>query len=129
MTDAPKRRSRDHQTGTPSIISETSVFKGEFCGACDFMILGSVVGSCVLDSSLTVAKTGIWNGKISAKNVVINGTVKGDVVASEKLEVGPHACIEGNVTAGSLAIATGAVIQGDTKISGNSQTFSERRNS
>lgn len=127
MAEAPKRRTRDQLTGTPSIISETSIFKGEFCGACDFLILGSVVGTCVLDSMLTVEKTGIWSGKITAKNVIINGTVKGDIVAKEKLEIGAHARIEGNVTAGSLAIATGAIIQGDTKITGISQNFNERR--
>lgn len=128
--EQPKRRLQDANNGQPSVISDSCTFTGSFAGASDLIVLGSVIGDCALESTVVIEKVGRWQGTIKARNVVINGVVKGDVVARERLEVGAQARIEGTVTAGSLAIATGANIDGETHITGQSQAsqFKDRRN-
>ena len=51
------------------------------------------------------------------------------IVTDEKLEVGPTGQIHGNVTAGSLAIASGAVIEGDMHMTEHDEPihFEEKR--
>lgn len=124
-----KRRLQDAGSGQPSIISEDCSFTGSFAGASDLIVLGTMIGDCKLESTVIIEKMGRWQGSVQARNVVINGVVKGDVTARERLEVGAQARIEGSVTAGSLAIATGANIDGETNITGQSAVtqFKDRR--
>ena len=56
------------------------------------------------------------------------GTVAGPLSIAGFLEVGPTARVEGDLRAGKLAIAEGAVIQGLLSVAGEPTTFRERRN-
>lgn len=127
--EQPKRRLQDTGNARPSVINEDCTFTGSFAGASDLIVVGTMIGDCQLESTVAVEKMGRWQGSITARNVVVNGTVKGDVLAKDRLEVGPQARIEGSVTAGSLAIAMGANIDGETKITGTAQAtqFKDRR--
>lgn len=128
-TQQPKRRMQDADNARASVINEDCSFTGTFAGASDLIVMGTMIGDCTLESTVVVDKMGRWQGAIKARNIVINGVVKGDVVAKERLEVGAQARIEGSVSAGSLAIATGANIDGETNITGQSQAtqFEDRR--
>lgn len=128
-TEQPKRRLQDTAGTQPSVINEHCSFTGTFSGASDLIVLGTMIGDCSLESTVVIEKMGRWQGTIVARNIVINGTVKGNVTARERLEVGAQARIEGSVTAGSLAIATGANIEGETNITGHAKAtqFKDRR--
>jgi cytoskeletal protein CcmA (bactofilin family) len=47
---------------------------------------------------------------------VISGTVNGDVIAHERVELGPAAIINGNISTRSLTMKPGAVFQGDCRM-------------
>lgn len=128
-SERPKRRLQDAGNDQPSIINQDCSFTGTFAGASDLIVKGTMIGDCILESTVVVDKMGRWQGTIQARNIVIHGVVKGNVVAKERLEVGAQARIEGGVTAGSLAIATGANIDGETNITGQSKPtqFEDRR--
>lgn len=123
------RRLRDKSEGTPTVIGNDSVIKGEFRGAAPVIVLGRVEGDCDLDSVLTIEKCGAWVGNASAASLVVNGRIEGNVVAKGKLEVGATGEIVGNISAGFLAIASGAVLQGDIKMTGDKDPvhFEEKR--
>ena len=123
------RRMHDKKQGTPTVIGNDSHFVGEVKGSAPVIVLGKVEGRCELEHVLTVEATGSWVGSIQAADVVVNGRVEGDVCASGKLEVGAAGEIKGNVSAGFLAIAGGAVIEGDIKMMGNKEPvhFEEKR--
>ncbi len=123
------RRMHDKKQSTETMIGNDSCFIGEIKGSAPVIVLGKVEGSCELEQVLVIEPTGSWVGSINAVDVIVNGHVEGDVRARGKLEVGAAGAIKGNVSAGFLAIAGGAVIEGDIKMTGNTEPvhFEEKR--
>lgn len=77
----------------------------------DGKIEGSIhgdTGSCVL----TLSNHAVVVGSIHVPNIVINGSITGDVTASERLELASGAHIEGNVYYKVLEMSAGARING-----------------
>lgn len=124
-----QRRLQDKHKATPTVISEDSVFTGSVKGAADVLVLGTVEGMCDLDNLLTVNTGGLWKGNVVARNMVLNGRIEGDIIVKGKLEIGKSGEVIGNVSAGFLAIAEGAVIQGDIKMMAGMEPihFEEKR--
>lgn len=77
----------------------------------DGTIKGSLVGSQGEDV-LTISESGMVEGKIEVANIIINGTVKGDIIATGKIEVASKADIEGNVYYRNIEMETGSKING-----------------
>ena len=113
MNEHSSRRVRDKNARNPTIIAYASVFQGNLKSSAPVIVTGIVEGNCQVENILTIEESGTWIGNIHALSVIVNGKVKGDIVSDEKMEVGPAGQIHGNVTAGSLAIASGAIIEGD----------------
>ena len=108
-----QRRLTDSIRKAPSIISEGSILLGTLAGADDYVIYGSVDGTCDLGSALMLQKSGRWVGEMVAENIVIAGKVEGNVTARDKLELTASARIEGNISGKTIAIAEGAVVEGN----------------
>jgi len=79
----------------------------------DGTINGNVSSESGSNSVLVVSEQGQINGDVSVPYAVINGTVKGNVYASEKLELSNKACITGNVHYNVLEMASGASVNGN----------------
>jgi cytoskeletal protein CcmA (bactofilin family) len=63
-------------------------------------------------ASVSVSEHGLIEGSIEAPHVVLNGTVNGDIVASERVVLGAKARVRGNVSYGVIEMALGAEITG-----------------
>ena len=61
---------------------------------------------------LSVAPKGVVEGDVDVPRVIVHGEVRGNIRASERLQVGPTARISGDVSYGVIEMAAGAVIQG-----------------
>ena len=61
---------------------------------------------------LSIAEQGVVEGSVSVPHVVLNGTVKGDVSARERIELGTTARVIGNVFYNLIEMAIGAEING-----------------
>ena len=70
----------------------------------------SFKGTLIVDGSATV------DASIDVAVAVIGGTVNGDVVGHERVELGPSAVINGNISTRCLAMKPGAVFQGDCRM-------------
>jgi len=57
---------------------------------------------------LTIARKGVVEGIVEVPRVVVHGEVRGDIRASEKVELGPTARVSGNVSYGLIEMAAGA---------------------
>jgi len=79
----------------------------------DGKVKGSVMSESGSNSVLVVSEQGQINGDVSVPYAVINGTIKGNVYASEKLELSNKACITGNVHYNVLEMASGASVNGN----------------
>ncbi|MDH4110567.1 MAG: polymer-forming cytoskeletal protein [Gammaproteobacteria bacterium] len=129
MSESKMRRVRDRSSGPATLISEGCKITGTISGAGDFMINGEIDGDCDLQGSVTLAPNGLWKGSIRASNVIVAGTVEGDIEAAGSVEISNSARINGTVTGESIAVAEGAVVQGQMKTTGRADPtqFTERR--
>ena len=130
MAGFGKRRVSDRSSGPATLVAEGCTIEGTFSGANDLLISGTVVGDSQLDGVVTIARSGLWRGTLGARHVIISGTVEGDIVASGRIEISASARIAGTVTGDKIAVAEGAVIEGDMRITGGDgarSTFNEKR--
>ena len=78
----------------------------------DGQIQGAVRSDDARDSSLSVSETGSIQGPVQVPNVVLNGTIRGDIHARERVVLGATARVEGNVYYGVIEMTLGAQIIG-----------------
>lgn len=99
-----------------TLIGDSSRIKGDlrFEGGChiDGVVDGSVIADKDPDALLSISEDGFVDGSVRVPRVQLNGKVQGDVFASEKVELGPTAKVNGNVHYELLEMAAGAEING-----------------
>lgn len=115
MNDSKRRRFRDSTSGAPTLINEGCKITGLISGQGDYQVSGEIDGDCDIDGNVILARNGFWAGTVKASNVVISGHVEGDIVAAGKVEIAESARITGTVTGAAIAVAEGAVVEGQMK--------------
>ena len=107
---------RDPQTRVDTLIGKSVRVQGdvEFQGGLhlDGRIVGSVSSDDSRDSTLSVSETGSIEGTVQVPNVLLNGAVKGDIHARERVVLGATARVEGSVYYGTIEMTLGAQIKG-----------------
>ena len=128
MSDA-RRRFFDLNSAPPTVIGAESVFVGNIRGAGQFVVSGEVHGDGEIEGGLNLAVTGVWNGYIQAHHAIIAGKITGGLAVRDQLEIGYTAVIRGRVTARTVAIARGAIIEGDIEVTSGEPVleFEEKR--
>ena len=123
------RRIRDTLAKRPTIVADATIFQCDLKSSDPVIVFGMIEGNCEIDNLLTIEKPGVWVGTVKAEGVIVNGKVKGDINTDGKLEVGSSGHILGNVSAGTLAIASGAVIEGEMHMTDHDEPhlFEEKR--
>lgn len=126
-----RRRIGDAADGPATYIAASAKFNGQLGGAGTFVVFGEVAGDCDINGPVTLAKGGRWVGTLHADNVVVAGSVEGDVIAREKVEIGQSARISGSISGASIAVAEGAIIEGELSVTtgGEATRFTEKRDS
>lgn len=99
-----------------SIIGEHNIVKGElhFSGGLhlDGLVQGDVVGQQDTNSTLVVSKTGSVEGNVKVANLILDGTIVGDVEAENKVQLMGGARVVGTVHYRMLEMAEGAEVNG-----------------
>jgi len=94
-------------------IGKTVVIRGEVKGSEDLIVDGQVEGTISLsESRLTVGPSANVVADLSAKDVLILGHVRGNIVATGRLELRAGSVVEGDVKALRLAVEDNAVFRG-----------------
>ncbi len=94
-------------------VGKTIVIRGEVRGNEDLVIDGRVEGTVSLsESRLTIGPNASVAADLSAKDVLILGHVKGNIVASGRVELRAGSHVEGDVRALRLAVEDNAVFRG-----------------
>lgn len=74
---------------------------------------GQLTGRVTSDAgTLVVGSTGRINANIAVAAAVINGVINGDIVVTERLEIGKSARVVGNIQSPVLVIEEGALFEG-----------------
>ena len=93
------------------------------------MVCGEVHGDGDIKGSLVLAATARWIGNIRVNKAIIAGTIVGGIVAQDKIEIGRAAVIRGHVSACTVAIAKGAIVEGAIEVTSGDPmlVFEEKR--
>ncbi len=85
-----------------------------FEGGChiDGTVKGNVSADSASNSALSISENAIVEGGVTVPFVVLNGIVRGDVFANQRVELGPTARVIGNVYYNLIEMAIGAEING-----------------
>ncbi len=94
-------------------IGKAIKIKGDILGGEDTVIEGRVEGRVVFnDHHLTIGANGDIHGEVLAKRVTVVGTILGNVVATDRIDVQNSGVIEGDLSAPNLLVVEGAAING-----------------
>jgi cytoskeletal protein CcmA (bactofilin family) len=91
--------------------------KGKIIGEEDLQIDGKVDGPVSLEGRrLTVGRTGKLNSEISAGEVIVHGTVTGNLRARDRVEIRKDGSVIGDIAAARISIEDGAYFKGRIEI-------------
>ncbi|HMD32736.1 MAG TPA: polymer-forming cytoskeletal protein [Candidatus Acidoferrales bacterium] len=104
--------------GTASARIGPSVqVKGEINGSEDLEIHGSVEGTVSLDERrLTIGPTAKVSADLSAREIVIYGSVKGNLRAKDRIEIKKDGSVIGDLSTARIMIEDGAYFKGSIEI-------------
>ena len=124
---------KSHMDGlVDTLVGPHSKVNGDivFSGRChvDGVVKGSVSADLDGKSTLSIAEDGSVEGGVTVPYVLLNGLVKGDVIASQHVELGPTARVIGNVYYNLIEMAIGAEINGKLVHRPAGQMILERTN-
>ena len=109
------RKQRRH-TIIDTLVGPNSRMNGDlfFEGGChiDGAVKGNVSANADSNSGLSISENAIVEGGVTVPYVVLNGIVRGDVFANQRVELGPTARVIGNVYYNLIEMAIGAEING-----------------
>jgi cytoskeletal protein CcmA (bactofilin family) len=105
------------------------VVVGNIRGAGHFVISGEVHGDGDLQGGLNLSASGSWFGFIQAHQAIVAGKITGGLTVKDKLEIGYTAVIRGKVSARTIAIAKGAIVDGEIEVTSGEPVvqFEEKR--
>jgi cytoskeletal protein CcmA (bactofilin family) len=78
----------------------------------DGRVAGNVRAVGAPGASISVSEHGSIEGSVEVPNVTLNGSVRGDIHATERVVLGPLARVHGNVRYGVIEMTLGAEIKG-----------------
>ena len=131
VADELTRRISDRVNGSPTVLAESVKFTGDLVVPGALVLSGSVRGDGDIGGTLSIARGARWEGQVRAKTAVVAGELIGSLTVADRLELGAAAVIRGRISARSLAIARGAVIEGDILVTSGEPIvqFEEKRQS
>ncbi|WP_160154638.1 polymer-forming cytoskeletal protein [Microbulbifer sp. ALW1] len=96
-----------------SVIGKNIKFRGELIGTEDLHIEGTIEGTVIMEGhDLSIGREGEINANIHAQNIVINGTLTGDALADELIEIRNTAVVKGNLIAPRIQLDDGGKFRG-----------------
>jgi cytoskeletal protein CcmA (bactofilin family) len=117
MTDAALKSSVIPASNHASYLSGSLVLRGELSGKDDLVIEGQVEGPISLEEHcLTIAAQGQVKSDITARQVIIGGSVVGKISAAEKIEIRKTGHVVGDLKAAGIAIEEGAYFKGSIEV-------------
>jgi len=103
--------------GDQAIISKGLVISGEITGTDSLLVDGKVDGSINLPGSrVTVGRNGAVTASISAREIVVQGKVRGNVTATDRVDIRAEGALTGDVTGARISIEDGAFFKGGIDI-------------
>lgn len=101
-----------------TVIGSSIVIDGEISGEEHLVVHGTVKGRISVRDSLVVENGGLVEASVESATVTVNGTINGDISASERAELRPNCTVVGDIRAPRILIADGASFKGSVDMGG-----------
>ena len=99
-----------------TIISSKAQLIGDIKITGSLLIDGQLTGNVLADkdsqAQVLISEQGQVDGEIHAPYIIVNGKVIGNVFASDKIELGKHANVSGDVHYEMMEMVMGAMVNG-----------------
>lgn len=116
IAPAPAARPASAAPGQAAIGKSLKI-KGSIAGAQDLYVDGEVDGTIELEAnSLTIGPNGKVDAEISAKDIIIEGKVTGNVKAGDRVDIRKTGSLHGDLSTARIVIEDGAVFRGSIDI-------------
>src|SRR5207302_3494200 len=116
-TPASAPRNAMMTTAEQATIGKSLVIKGEVSGSESLYIDGRVEGSISLPGNrLTVGRNGVVTANVSAREIVVIGKVRGNLNATDRVDIRNEGSLTGDVVAQRISIEDGAFFKGGIDI-------------
>jgi len=103
--------------GDQAVISKGLFVKGEISGTESLYIDGKVEGSINLPGNrVTIGRNGQVGANVTAREVVVLGKVRGNVTATDRVDIRAEGALSGDVAAARISIEDGAFFKGGIDI-------------
>ena len=99
-----------------SVIDDRLTIRGELDTDGTVRVDGHIEGAMHRAGALIVGARGEIIGDVEAAEVVVAGTVRGNVHATGRIEVEPGASVHGEIRANAMLLREGAIIHGKVSI-------------
>ena len=104
-------------TGEQATISKGLFIKGDITGSESLYIDGKVEGSVNLPGNrVTVGRNGQVAANITSREIVVLGKVRGNLTASDRVDIRSDGSLTGDVVAARISIEDGAFFKGGIDI-------------
>ncbi|HEX4285852.1 MAG TPA: polymer-forming cytoskeletal protein [Terracidiphilus sp.] len=104
-------------------IGKTVVIRGELKGSEDLVVDGQLEGTISLsEGRLTIGPNANVAADLTAREVLILGKLRGNIVASGRVELRAGSLVEGDVKASRLAVEDNAVFRGKVDLTQGAKT-------
>ena len=87
-------------------------FEGKLSFKGSVRIDGRFKGEILTDGTLIVGETAILESNIRVSHIIISGEVRGNIKASDRIEINAPGKVYGNIETPTLLIAEGVVFEG-----------------
>ena len=115
-----------------TLIGAGSVLKGdlEFTGGLrvDGHIKGHVSAQDSNQGTLVLSESGVIEGDINVPHVIINGTVKGNVVSAGHVELQSNAKVNGDIHYKAVEMELGAMLNGSLVSDSSAPVYDSKKN-
>ncbi|MDD5558556.1 polymer-forming cytoskeletal protein [Candidatus Methylomirabilis sp.] len=98
------------------VVGEKIQIRGDLTGEGDVQLMGGFHGTIDLVGTVVIGESAQVEADIAATNIRVGGHVKGNLIASGRVDLLPTGSVTGNVKTGSIAAAEGASLHGEIEI-------------
>jgi len=99
-----------------TIIGRGAHIKGDIAFDTPARILGTVEGTIHAKTEMYIAETANCKATVHGTSILVDGTVEGALIATDRVELSARCCVKGDITAAALVVADGASFIGHCRV-------------
>lgn len=106
-----------------AVIGKSVQIRGEVKGNEDLVVEGLVEGTVTLtEHRLTIGANAKVTANVTARDVVVQGSLQGDIHAQGRVELRAGSRVNGDIRAARLSVEDNAIFSGKVELDGSTET-------